>query len=80
VVCSGTQPPEASVIESDAGTVIVLVNWSGEPQENIQVQVNIPVPTGQVSLASGGNVSVDRRGLQTVFSLDLDVADVLILR
>ena len=42
--------------------------------------VNIPVSTKQISLASGGAVTMSKDDGKLVFTLDLDVADALILR
>ncbi len=75
VVCS--EPlVEATVIESKHGTLIPLVNWSKGPVKDLTVTVNLKVPTRKAVLASGGKVKVEKR----VFTLDLDVADALILR
>src|SRR5262249_7726980 len=71
---------ENTVIQAKQGTVIPLINWSGVPQKNLKVTVNIPVPAKQVSLASGGTVSMNQNEGKLVFTLDLDVADALILR
>jgi hypothetical protein len=75
----------SSVIRSDGGVVIPLVNWSGRPQENMEVVVKVPVPTAEVSLASGREVAgevaeVEGGGPLAVFTFDLDIADALILR
>jgi hypothetical protein len=70
---------ENTVIQSKQGTVISLINWSGVPQKNLTVTVNVPGRTNRVSLASGGAVKMSEDG-KRVFTLDLDVADALILR
>ena len=62
--------------ESKHGTLIPLVNWSKGPVKGLTVTVNLRVPTRKVALAGGGKVKVEKR----VFTLDLDVADALILR
>ena len=67
---------ETTVLEAPSGTVIPLVNWSGRPIRSLTVTVPIRIPAREVSLASGGAV---RRNGDT-FTLDLDVADALILR
>ena len=71
---------EATIIESEHGVAIPLVNWSSAPVAGLDVRVTIDVPTGAVSLAGGGAVDVERQEGGTTFSLDLDVADALILR
>lgn len=69
-----------SVIESKTGTVIVLENWAGKPIQKLTVTVNVAVPGKTVELASGAPVKVRKVGAKTVFTLDMDVADTLILR
>jgi len=71
---------EASVIESKAGSIIVLDNWRGKPINGLQVTVNIPVPTKSITLATGNPVRITRNGDSTTCTFDLDVADTLILR
>jgi hypothetical protein len=79
VVCS--QPlVEASLIESPAGAIVVLANWSGKPVRELTVTANIPLPARTAVLASGAKIAVKREGDRSVFTFDLDVADVLILR
>ena len=78
-------PVESTVIEAPQGIVIPLINWKGKdglgvPIKNLRVTVNIPVPTKNVSLASGRPVAMKQENGATVFTLDLDVADALILR
>jgi len=80
-VITGDPLVEASVIESKAGTAIVLDNWRGKPLTGLQVQVNIPVPTKNITLATGKPVKVQRTDGMINITIDLDVAgDVLILR
>ena len=71
---------ESTVIESNAGTVIPLVNWSGQPIRNLEVTITISVPTLNVQLAGGGPVKLIQDAKQTKILLDIDTADALILR
>ncbi|HKB34838.1 MAG TPA: beta-galactosidase trimerization domain-containing protein, partial [Gemmataceae bacterium] len=71
---------ESTVIEAKSGVVIPLVNWSAGPVKGLTVTVSIKLPTAKVSLASGGAVKHRTEGGLHVFTLDLDVADALILR
>jgi len=73
---------EATVIESKAGTLITLANWSGKPIKGLNVAVKIPTPTKKVEAASGAPVAEVRQSNleQKVYTLDLDVADALIMR
>jgi len=71
---------EASLIESPAGSIIVLTNWSGRPVRDLAVTANIPLPARNATLASGAKLTVGKDGQRTVYAFNLDVADVLVLR
>jgi len=71
---------ETTVVQSKHGLAIPLVNWSGKPLNELQVTVSIPTPDKKVSLASGRAVKVDQVDGARVYTLELDVADALILR
>ena len=79
VVCSDNLV-ESTVLQAKSGTVIPLINWTSHPVKGLQVSVRIPIPTGKVSLASGQPVRMEKQPGGVVFTLDLDVADALILR
>jgi len=79
IVCS--QPlVEASLIESKAGTVVVLTNWSGKPVKALEVTYNGSPPGQNASLASGAKLTAKKENGHSLFTFDLDVADVLILQ
>jgi hypothetical protein len=71
---------ESTVITAKQGTVIPLVNWSPAPLKGLTVTVRGVVPTAKVSLASGKPVKMAKENGKTTFTLDLEVADALILR
>jgi hypothetical protein len=75
-----TADVETTMIEAPQGVVIPLVNWGPKPLRKMRLLVSIPVPTKTVALASGRPVQVERHDDATLFTLDLDVADALILR
>ena len=80
VVCS--EPlVESTVIRSEHGTLIPLVNWTPDSVKSLKVTVD-PELAGSMSatLASGGELVVSHEGGRQVYSFDLDVADALILR
>lgn len=78
---TGNGAVEATLIESKAGTLLTLQNWSGKPISGLKVKVNVPISGGSATLASGGKVAVEKNGTSTVFTLDLEIsADALILR
>ena len=71
---------EMTVIEARAGTVITLNNWSGKPVRNLRVTVKMPLRFREATLASGKRVRLSQQKDATLFGLDLDVADALVLR
>jgi len=71
---------ETTIIESTAGTAVTFTNWNGKPVKGLKVTVNIPVPAKQVSLSTGKQVKMEQVNGKPTFTLDLDVADTLILR
>jgi hypothetical protein len=71
---------ESTVIEAKSGVVIPLVNWGAGPVKGLTVTVSIKVPTAKITLASGGAVKHRTERGKHIFTLDLDVADALILR
>ncbi|HEX5106335.1 MAG TPA: beta-galactosidase trimerization domain-containing protein [Pirellulaceae bacterium] len=80
VECSNPRV-ETSVIESPQGIVIPLVNWSGQPVKRLVVTPGFAVPGGKITLASGQSPAIasEEKGLVSI-TLDLDVADAIILR
>jgi hypothetical protein len=80
VKCSDVRV-ETSVIESPQGTAIPLVNWSGQPVKGLVVTPAFQAPAGKITLASGQipAVASDEKGIVSI-TLDLDVADAIILR
>ena len=73
----------SSVIESPHGLAVPLVNWSAGPVTGLKVVIRGPLPpgaAGNVQLASGGKVTAATVGKSLELTLDLDVADALILR
>ncbi len=79
VICS--QPlVETTVIESKNGTVIPLVNWTGQPIKQLEVKIQISMPTKSVTLASGQKLTVRDTNGNRSYVFDLDSADALIFR
>jgi len=71
---------ETTLIEAKQGAVISLNNWSARPVKTLQVTLNLPLPFRNSYLASGHPVRISRRENRVIFTLELDVADALILR
>ncbi|MEI7437172.1 MAG: beta-galactosidase trimerization domain-containing protein, partial [bacterium] len=79
-VVSSERLVECNLIQSKAGTAIVVVNWSGKPVKGLKLSVNVPAPTRAVTLASGRQISAGKAGNSSEFEFDLDLADVVIMR
>ncbi len=80
VFCPKDSSVEISIIQAKQGVVIPLINWNPQPIKGLTVTINLKVPTTKVSLASGNPVRHERKDGGLIFTLDLDVADALILR
>lgn len=79
VVCS--EPlVEANLLESKSAATLVLVNWTPTPVKGLKITLQTALPQKKIELASGGKVTSSKQGGQTVLTLDLDVADAVILR
>jgi hypothetical protein len=72
---------EANVIEARSGLTIVLTNWSATPRlKGLRVKVNIPTRR-KAAMASGVPVKTEQDADgKPVYVVDLNLADVLILR
>jgi hypothetical protein len=79
-VTSSVPLVESSVVRSTHGTVIPLVNWSGEPIKKLTVTVILGGLGDKAELASGRPLQAESKEGKRVFTLELDVADALILR
>jgi len=79
IVCS-ERLVESSVVQSPSGAVIPLVNWSGRPIKGLKVTIQAKVPREKITLASGGPLEIARKEGSLVLTLDLDVADAVIMR
>jgi hypothetical protein len=73
---------EAGIVKAKQGHLISLVNWSGQPAKGLTVMVT-GMPAKTVTLASGKPVkTMAKHGSRgpVQYTIDLDVADALILR
>ena len=80
VVCS--EPlVETVAVESDEGTVVFLINWTGKPLWDVNLTVRINTPSfDRARLCGRRRVREWEDGPDRVFTFDLDVADALLLR
>ena len=71
---------ESNVIQAKSGTVVTLVNWSGGPVKGLKVTLAIDVPFRTAALATGKAIEGKKEAGKTTFTLDIDVAEALVLR
>lgn len=72
---------QTDVIQSSEGAVITLTNWSATPANGLEITLNASdLPAKSVTMASGKPVQVKQQNGKTVLTLDLPVADAVILR
>ena len=67
---------EANIIDSPKGSVVILSNWSGGPVKALEVPLPADLAKKKITMASGAVFKKDGNKV----TLDLDVADTLILR
>jgi len=67
---------EANIIDSPKGSVVILSNWSGGPVKALEVTLPNDLAKKKITVASGA--AFKNNG--TMITLDLDIADALILR
>ncbi|HON05774.1 MAG TPA: beta-galactosidase trimerization domain-containing protein [bacterium] len=72
---------ETTVIESEKGTVIPVINWSTKDTKGIIVEINADISKKKISLASGNPIKSIRvkEGIAAI-GLDVDIADAIIMR
>jgi len=80
VRCEGKTLVESCIVQAKNGVVIPLINWHPEAAKGLKVTIDLSAPTKNVSLASGSPVTIKRQDGKLVCTLDLEVADALILR
>jgi len=71
---------ETSIIDAKSGTLIPLVNWSGAPIRGLKVTMSVNVAAKEFQPRQRRKVEGLAESGNRVFTLDLDVADALILR
>ena len=72
---------ESTVIESDEGTVVLLINWTGKPIDDLTMTLKIDAPDfDRPRLGGRRRVQEWEDGADRVFMFDLEVANALILR
>ncbi len=67
---------EANIIDSSKGSVVILSNWSGGPVKALEVSLPPNLAKKKITVASGAAFKINENKV----TLDLDVADALILR
>ena len=71
---------ETPMVASSAGIAVTLLNWSGEPLSEIQVEVRSDKNIGRVESVRHGKLGFRSAGGRIRFSLPLDSVDIVTLR
>lgn len=71
---------ETAIVDSPDGVLVPIVNWTAGPLRDLRITLAAPSPPNEVTLASGAPVNVARDGPNLIVTMDLAVADALILR
>ena len=71
---------EAPMVASSAGIAVTLLNWSGEPLSEIQVEVRSDKNIGRVESVRHGRLEFRAADGRIRFSLPLESADIVTLR
>ena len=68
------------MVASSAGIAVTLLNWSGEPLSEIQVEVRSDKNIGRVESVRHGKLGFRFADGRIRFSLPLDSADIVTVR
>jgi hypothetical protein len=67
-------------VETKTASVITLANWSKGPVKNLEVKLAGKFPNKKITRASGKPLKVEKEKDGLTLTLDLEVADAVILR
>jgi hypothetical protein len=79
-VVSPNRQVECNLVRAKHGVVVPIINWRADPVKRLEILIDAQVPTAKITLASGRPVQTKQENGRLVCTLDLDVADALILR
>lgn len=69
---------ETPVLASDAGLAVTVLNWSGQPQQNVSFEIQSMRPVNRVESVSAGRLAFSSRdGVVEVSLRELAAADVI---
>ncbi len=71
---------EAPLLSSDKGAAVTLLNWTGEPIDQLNVQVRVPFPVTSVESVRHGQMKFTVQKGGVGFSLPLKSADIVMVR
>ena len=71
---------ETPLLLSDGGAAVTLLNWTGQPIEDLQMTVRVPFVVKSIESVRGGKVSFQKTADGVTLSLPLASADILLLR
>ena len=71
---------EPCIVETKTATVLPLANWSKGPIKDLEVKLTGKFPAKKIIRASGKTLKVEKQKDGLLLTLDLEVADAIILR
>lgn len=71
---------EPCLVDAPAGTLLTLANWSQGPVQDLVVTLNGTFPRKTITRASGKPLQIKKENNRLTLTLDLNVADAVILR
>ena len=67
-------------LSASQAAVLTLANWSKGPIKDLEVRLTGKFPTKKITRASGKPLKVEKQKDGLLLTLDLEVADAIILR
>ncbi len=71
---------ESPLLVSDAGAAVTLLNWTGEPIENLTVGLHLPFPVQSVESVRRGALDFRQQKGRIELAIPLEAADIILLR
>jgi hypothetical protein len=71
---------EPCIVETKTAAVLTLANWSKDPVKDLEVKLTGKFPAKKIIRASGKALKVEKQKDGILLTLDLEVADAIILR
>jgi hypothetical protein len=71
---------ETPLLLSEQGAAVTLLNWGGEPKQQVKLTLRLPFPVRLVQSVSRGQLPFEKSGDAVRFSLPLASTEIVMLR